>query len=274
MTTPSTAAKREGVVLVSKNLAQQNCQPLWLMYSSSNNAKRASAAAALISSSSVESEIVALMGGDGYILEKILTLDDLQKSLQIFLSTSKTTTTANGPAKRNEASAKNQCYPQGLDEIKRFELFREMIEHEDNLLNQRVSWIILAQSFLMAAFISAATNVENRSFLYITAGVGLATVVVTMPALIAAGQNIEVQQRVYFLGLQSDEQCQELHGHDRDTLRKPPEEMALRRSKGHILPNTAFRGRFGIPILNTVMALAVVQVAGWCGLLAALMMDG
>jgi hypothetical protein len=31
--------------------------------------------------------------------------------------------------------------------------------------------------------------------LYITAGVGLATVIVTMPALIAAGQNIEVQQQ-------------------------------------------------------------------------------
>lgn len=41
-----------------------------------------------------------------------------------------------------------------LDEVKRFELFRSVIQHEDDLLNQRVSWIILAQSFLMAAFIT------------------------------------------------------------------------------------------------------------------------
>ncbi|KAL3926785.1 MAG: hypothetical protein SGARI_005499 [Bacillariaceae sp.] len=148
-----------------------------------------------------------------------------------------------------------------------------MIEHEDDLLNQRVSWIILAQSFLMAAFISASSSVDNRSFLYITASVGLATVIETMPALLAAGQNIEVQQQVYFLGLESDEQCRRLHGHDRDATHKTSDEMVHRRVKGHILPNTAFRGRFGVPILKTVMALAVVQVAGWCGLLVALMMD-
>ena len=30
-----------------------------------------------------------------------------------------------------------------LDEVKRFELFRTVIQHEDDLLNQRVSWIFL-----------------------------------------------------------------------------------------------------------------------------------
>lgn len=223
----------------------------------------------------------------GYTVTKITTLQDLRDALllssQVQVATTALPNENNHPSlrwtTRTESAAlmnsvSNFTFtPPGLDEVKRFGMFREVIEHEDDLLNQRVSWIILAQSFLMAAFISAASNIDNRSFLYITAGVGLATVIVTMPALIAAGQNIEIQQRVYFLGLQSDEQCQRLHGHDRDIILKNPKEMIQRSTKGHVLPNTAYRGRFGIPILKTVLALAIVQVAGWCGLLVALVMD-
>ena len=174
---------------------------------------------------------------------------------------------------------------QGFDAlVKRFELFRRVIEHEDDLLNQRMSWIILAQSFLMAAFISSSNNNTNggRPFLYITAAVGLLTVLVTMPALIAAGRNIEVQQRVYFLGLSSDELCRRLHGHDRDMKWGGDSERNLRHGRqiqngthlsAHVLPNTAFRSKFGVPILTTVVLLSIVQVAGWCCLLVALMME-
>ena len=37
-----------------------------------------------------------------------------------------------------------------LDEVKRFELFRSVIEHEDDILNQRVSWIILNTSTIIS----------------------------------------------------------------------------------------------------------------------------
>jgi len=166
-----------------------------------------------------------------------------------------------------------------LDEVKRFELFRSVIQHEDDLLNQRVSWIILAQSFLMAAFITNTSEDGNGDALkYITAIVGLLTVGVTMPAILAAGRNIELQQKVYFARMSSDERCRELHGHGRDILHSGggnadinlKEEQKERLKYGHIFPNMAFRGRGGIPILFTVVGLAIVQVVGWCFLLVAL----
>jgi hypothetical protein len=159
---------------------------------------------------------------------------------------------------------------QGLDEIKRFELFRSVIQHEDDLLNQRVSWIILAQSFLMAAYI---TSSGPNSLRYVTAIVGLMTVVVTMPAIIAAGRNIEIQQEVYFKVLESDERSEELHGHCRDVTKKDRRERMNRHLYGHMLPTMAFRGKGSVRILTTVVVLAIVQSLGWIFLLIALFFD-
>lgn len=170
-------------------------------------------------------------------------------------------------AQKEELLTKEGLPLVGLDEIKRFELFRSVIQHEDDLLNQRVSWIILAQSFLMAAFI---TSSGPNSLRLVTAYVGLATVIVTMPAIIAAGQNIEIQQVVYFKLLESDARCMELHGHTRDSSVKANEEHRLRTSCGHILPTMAFRGRGSLRILTTVILLATVQCLGWIFLLLSL----
>jgi hypothetical protein len=159
-----------------------------------------------------------------------------------------------------------------VDEMRRFELFRSVIEHEDDLLNHRVSWIILAQSFLMAAYIT--TNEGLNSLRFVTAGVGLLTVVVTLPAILAAGSNIEVQQQVYFRQISSDERCQVLHGHLRDLSRKPPgQEMKERLKEGHVLPNMAFRSRRSVKILMTAVMLGAVQFLGWIFLLIAVMQD-
>lgn len=183
---------------------------------------------------------------------------------------------ANNMSMRTNTNTSQRIF---LDEVKRFELFRSVIQHEDDLLNQRVSWIILAQSFLMAAFITNTSEDGNGDALkYITAIVGLLTVGVTMPAILAAGRNIELQQKVYFARMSSDERCRELHGHGRDILNSGggkddinlKEEQRERLKYGHIFPNMAFRGRGGIPILFTVVGLAIVQVVGWCFLLVAL----
>ena len=158
------------------------------------------------------------------------------------------------------------------DEIKRFELFRSVIEHEDELLNHRVSWIILAQSFLMAAYITTSNFLNNLRF--VTAAVGLLTVVVTLPAILAAGTNIEVQQQVYFTQITSDERCNILHGHNRDLSNKPnKKEINDRIKDGHVLPNMAFRGKTSIQILTTALMLAAVQVAGWIFLVVAVFIE-
>lgn len=166
--------------------------------------------------------------------------------------------------------------------IRRFELFRRVIEHEDDLLNQRVAWTLLAESFLMAAFITAKTNDDtDPAFLYATASVGLGTVLVTLPALVAAGRNVEVQQRIYFEGLPSDAVCRALHGHDRDRGWRTKAEARSGGGGGgdgggssHLLPNMAFRSRCGVPIVVVVVLLSAVQVVGWCFLLAALSVVG
>lgn len=112
----------------------------------------------------------------------------------------------------------------------------------------------------------------------------------TMPAIFSAGRNIELQQQVYFARISSEERCRELHGHGRNILKICPpsdkktrrrrggdrnainlkEEHKVRLSHGHIFPNMAFRGRGSVPILFTVVALAIVQVGGWLFLLIAL----
>lgn len=154
------------------------------------------------------------------------------------------------------------------EEMNRFEVFRSVITHEDELLNHRVSWIILAQSFLMAAYITA-TDASSASR-FITATVGLLTVIVTLPAIIAAGSNVDVQQQVYFRQITSDERCIQLHGHTRDLRIKPtPREERARLENGHILPNMAFRNRSAVRILYTAIFLAGVQILGWAFLLAA-----
>ena len=172
----------------------------------------------------------------------------------------------------NNFSVRTQAEDQKafLDEVKRFELFRGVIQHEDSLLNERVSWIILAQSFLMAAFITAD---ESKFQKYTAAFVGLATVVVTMPAIFAAGRNIELQQTIYFRGISSDRRCIQLHGHARDLSLDFPKEQRDRLHFGHIFPNMAFRGRGSVPILFTVLGLALVQCLGWSFLLIALAKD-
>ena len=116
-----------------------------------------------------------------------------------------------------------------LDKVKRFKLIRSVIQHEGNLLNQRISWIILAQLFLMAAFITNTSDDGTGNTLkYITATVALLTVVVTMPVVLAAGRNIELQQKIYFARITSYEQCRKMHGHGRNLgLSWPPPLLLL-----------------------------------------------
>jgi hypothetical protein len=159
-----------------------------------------------------------------------------------------------------------------MEEMRRFELFREVITHEDDLLNQRVSWIILAQSFLMAAYITAGE--EPDSLRFVTAAVGLATVFVTIPAIYAAGRNVEVQQQVYFRQIETDERCEFLHGHGRDLSLQPNEgEERDRMLFGHLLPNMSFRSRSAVKILWTATLLAVVQLLGWIFLIIAIIYE-
>jgi hypothetical protein len=68
----------------------------------------------------------------------------------------------------------------------------------------------------MAAFITnTSVDGSGNSLKFITATVVLLTVVVTMPAVLAAGRNIELQQHVYFAKIRSEQRCRELHGHGR-----------------------------------------------------------
>jgi len=51
--------------------------------------------------------------------------------------------------------------------IQSLETIRERIEHEDNLLNQRVSWIVSSQAFLLTGYamlLNAPMQLRNEEF--------------------------------------------------------------------------------------------------------------
>jgi hypothetical protein len=61
-----------------------------------------------------------------------------------------------------------------------FRLLRNVVEHEDNLLNYRFSWLIVAQSFLLAACVS------SKYYPFPAVVAGLASTVLTYVSLVAA----------------------------------------------------------------------------------------
>ena len=53
------------------------------------------------------------------------------------------------------------------EEIDRYRMARAQLEHEDNLVNQRLSWLIAAQSFLFTAFailLNASPQARDQRF--------------------------------------------------------------------------------------------------------------
>ena len=42
--------------------------------------------------------------------------------------------------------------PETLSQLERYQVFRNRIEHEDNLIVQRLSWLVASQSFLFTAY--------------------------------------------------------------------------------------------------------------------------
>eukprot|EP00980_Cylindrotheca_fusiformis_P006953 scaffold1465_cov93-Cylindrotheca_fusiformis.AAC.3 len=220
-------------------------------------------------------DVIDSMFPDGYISKTVSDLTELRDALNRYLPRQQQQQEEDNPLINDENDDDDITHQQEaptMDEMRRFELFMRVIEHEDDLLNHRVSWIILAQSFLMAAYITSGEILNSLRF--VTAGVGLLTVVVTLPAILAAGSNIEVQQQVYFRQISSDERCMFLHGHVRDLSIKPPShEVKNRLEKGHMLPNMAFRSRRSVKILRTAILLGAVQCAGWIFLLIAVIQN-
>lgn len=258
----------------------------------SNTSSRNSEAALLTTSQALSGPFrYTQQEGDGAVssfstkdissIQSLSNLKELQEALNAFYSTdsdvhnnnsknNNTVSDSNSDGTTSSISTEDQATE---EEEKRFELFRQVITHEDGLLNERVSWILLAQSFLMAPYVLAGD--EPYSLRFVTASVGIVSVFVTLPSILAAGTNVEVQQQVYFRQVLSDERCQQLHGHGRDLKLCLPnsKEEQDRRRYGHLLPSMAFRSKGGVRILITALALAVIQFVGWIFLLAAVILE-
>src|SRR5579862_6154194 len=48
-----------------------------------------------------------------------------------------------------------------INPLERYQLFRGRIEHEDNLVMQRLSWLMASQSFLFTAYAIASNALGN-----------------------------------------------------------------------------------------------------------------
>jgi hypothetical protein len=74
--------------------------------------------------------------------------------------------------------------------------YRRQIEHEDNLIGHRISWLVASESFLFAAFalvITSANDLDSRgavgardALLYVVPSLGLALAVIVVSAVGAA----------------------------------------------------------------------------------------
>src|ERR687892_61360 len=56
---------------------------------------------------------------------------------------------------------------ESISRIEYYQIIRSQIEHEDNLINQRLSWFVAAQAFLFSAYailLNAPSQVRLESF--------------------------------------------------------------------------------------------------------------
>lgn len=88
----------------------------------------------------------------------------------------------------------------GISLDKRFELIREQIKHEDELINQRLNWLLLSQGLLFAAFTALVTAdtskiaINLKTFYSIAAWIpitGLALNLFSFSGLDAAYQSLK-----------------------------------------------------------------------------------
>jgi hypothetical protein len=52
---------------------------------------------------------------------------------------------------------------QKISPLERYQIFRNRIEHEDNLIMQRLSWLMASQSFLFTAYAIVTNGLANSS---------------------------------------------------------------------------------------------------------------
>jgi hypothetical protein len=60
-----------------------------------------------------------------------------------------------------------EIVPESISGIQYYEIIRSQIEHEDNLINQRLSWFVAAQAFLFSAYailLNAPSQVRLQGF--------------------------------------------------------------------------------------------------------------
>jgi ABC-type transport system involved in Fe-S cluster assembly fused permease/ATPase subunit len=53
--------------------------------------------------------------------------------------------------------------PQKISPLERYQVFRNRIEHEDNLIMQRLSWLMASQSFLFTAYAIVTNGMSTSS---------------------------------------------------------------------------------------------------------------
>jgi len=89
------------------------------------------------------------------------------------------------------------------DEVKRYELFCSAASREAYLLNQSALFVLLAQSILMAAFVTNASG-GSRFLVCSPAIVGALILIATISTMVSGDGRIKSQWRVYLKGIASE----------------------------------------------------------------------
>ncbi len=74
----------------------------------------------------------------------------------------------------------------GLSELDRYRLVRQQIEHEDNLISQRLSWLLGSQSFLFTAYAISLNGPTQMRLKPYESAVGLLILLLPLVAILSA----------------------------------------------------------------------------------------
>jgi len=74
----------------------------------------------------------------------------------------------------------------GVSELDRYRLVRQQIEHEDNLISQRLSWLLGSQSFLFTAYAISLNGPTQMRLKPYESAVGLLILLLPLVAILSA----------------------------------------------------------------------------------------
>ena len=143
-----------------------------------------------------------------------------------------------------------------MTEKEKFDVARELIRHEDGLINNRVTWLLVLQGFLFTAFVGGIglyekVNCSSGAGIYVTIGLALIPLLGIISCIVAL--NV---MRIAFRQMETVKRWWHEAGHSKDF---PPLAGSLGKGWFYFLFSA---GRMPFHLIGIWVALLVLLVVG------------